>query len=554
MKPFPHPPSFSPDKLASSWQTDDALRFLVDAIPNAALLTNKEGVILQANAESERLLGYPQDGLKGCSVDALVPERYRSQHPAFRGEYAHKAEARPMGHGRELYALRRDGTEVPVEIGLNPIKTADDLMIVAVIVDITERKKSEEAMRTLNADLEQRVLRRTAMLQTFLESLPGLYVVLTPTFDIVAASNAYLSATMTKREAITGRNLFDVFPDNPNEGGSTATTELRLSLHHVLENAEAHTMPIVRYDIRDDAGRFEERYWSPINSPILDENRRVQFIIHRVEDVTAFMQQRMRQTSKAELTQTQREQMEAEIFVSSLKVQEVNRQLEAANKELEAFSYSVSHDLRAPLRAIDGFSLAVAEDYGSLLPEEGRRYLEIIRQGAQRMGTLIDDLLTFSRLSRRPLAVSPVEMNTLVRNVLAELSAQHDRRIVEIRQGDLPPASGDLALLKQVWLNLLSNAFKYTRRRNPAIIEIGAILQDGETVYFVRDNGTGFDMRYADKLFGVFQRLHRAEDYEGTGVGLAIVQRVVHRHGGRAWADAKEDHGATFYFTLGDHS
>lgn len=554
MKPFPHPPSFSPDKLASSWQTDDALRFLVDAIPNAALLTNKEGVILQANAESERLLGYPPDGLKGCSVDSLVPERYRRQHPAFRGDYAHKAEARPMGHGRELYALRRDGTEVPVEIGLNPIKTAADLMIVAVIVDITERKKSEEAMRTLNADLEHRVQERTAMLQAFLESLPGLYLVLTPHFDIVAVSNAYLSATMTRREEIVGRNIFDVFPDNPNEGGSKATSDLRASLHYVLQNAEAHTMAIVRYDIRDPDGKFEERYWSPINSPVLGADHEVRFIIHRVEDVTAFMRQKPPETDDDRLNRIQREHMEAEIFDSSRKVQEINHKLEAANKELEAFSYSVSHDLRAPLRAIDGFSLAVAEDYGTLLPEEGRRYLQVIREGAQRMGALIDDLLAFSRLSRRPLKVAPIEMNSLLRDVMEEISIQQEGRTVDIRQGDLPPASGDIALLRQVWLNLLSNALKYTRRRDPAIIEIGSTLQGDEIVYFIRDNGTGFDMRYVEKLFGVFQRLHRAEEYEGTGVGLAIVQRVVHRHGGRVWADGKEDHGATFYFTLGDHS
>jgi len=313
-------------------------------------------------------------------------------------------------------------------------------------------------------------------------------------------------------------------------------------------------MAIVRYDIRNPDGEFEERYWSPINSPVLGSDNEVRYIIHRVEDVTAFMQQRPMATDDGSLSQIQREHMEAEIFGSSRKVQEVNRQLEAANRELEAFSYSVSHDLRAPLRAIDGFSLAVAEDYGTLLPEEGRRYLQVIREGAQRMGALIDDLLAFSRLSRRPLKVAPIEMNKLVNNVLEELLPLEGNRVVEICNGDLPAASGDTTLLRQVWFNLLSNALKYTRRRSPAVIEIGSAWQDKELVYFVRDNGTGFDMRYVDKLFGVFQRLHRAEDYEGTGVGLAIVQRVVHRHGGRVWADGKEDHGATFYFTLGDQS
>jgi light-regulated signal transduction histidine kinase (bacteriophytochrome) len=225
-------------------------------------------------------------------------------------------------------------------------------------------------------------------------------------------------------------------------------------------------------------------------------------------------------------------------------------QLEEANRELEAFSYSVSHDLRAPLRAVDGFSQAVVEDFGPQLPEEGRRQLQTIRHAAQRMGELIDDLLTFSRLSRQPLKKQTVNTEELVHAALAEVGAQGEGRKVQIKFGDLPPCEGDRSLLKQVWINLLSNAFKYSRKRAEAIIEIGCTDQNGEKVYFVRDNGSGFDMRYADKLFRVFQRLHRAEEFEGTGVGLAIVQRIVHRHGGRVWVDAAVDRGAAFYFTL----
>ena len=234
------------------------------------------------------------------------------------------------------------------------------------------------------------------------------------------------------------------------------------------------------------------------------------------------------------------------------RVLERTEQLEAANKELEAFSYSVSHDLRAPLRTMDGFSQAVLEDYGPQLPEEGRRYLQTISKGAQRMGALIDDLLEFARLSRQVLKTQTVAMDMLVQTVLEELNPPQQDRKIEIHTGELPPCLGDSALLKQVWLNLISNALKYTRKCKPAaIVEIGCIVLNDTNTYFVRDNGTGFDMQYAHKLFGVFQRLHRAEDYEGTGVGLAIVQRVVHRHGGRVWAQASVDHGATFYFTLG---
>jgi light-regulated signal transduction histidine kinase (bacteriophytochrome) len=199
---------------------------------------------------------------------------------------------------------------------------------------------------------------------------------------------------------------------------------------------------------------------------------------------------------------------------------------------------------------VDGFSQAVLEDFGPTLPAEGRRQLQVIRESAQRMGELIDDLLTFSRLSRLPLTMQTVMTESLVRAILADMKAEYAGRQVDIQIGDLPPCEGDPALLKQVWVNLLSNALKYSRRREAAVIEIGCVKTGGVDAFFVRDNGTGFDMRYAGKLFGVFQRLHRAEDYEGTGVGLAIVQRIVHRHGGRVWAEAAVDRGATFHFTL----
>ena len=232
------------------------------------------------------------------------------------------------------------------------------------------------------------------------------------------------------------------------------------------------------------------------------------------------------------------------------RVEQRTAELLAANRELEAFSYSVSHDLRAPLRAIDGFSQAVVEDFGPSLPEDGRRQLRIISESAQRMGELIDDLLAFSRLSRQPLNKRPINAGRLAREVWDSLADDRRDREVEISFGDLPACAGDPALLRQVWFNLLANALKYSRRRSVTRIEVGASAGDRGIAYYVRDNGAGFDMRYADKLFGVFQRLHRAEEYEGTGVGLAIVRRIIDRHGGQVWAEAAPDRGATFYFTL----
>jgi light-regulated signal transduction histidine kinase (bacteriophytochrome) len=185
------------------------------------------------------------------------------------------------------------------------------------------------------------------------------------------------------------------------------------------------------------------------------------------------------------------------------------------------------------------------------LPDDGRRYLQTIREGAQKMGALIDDLLTFARLNRQGLSKRSFDTGALVRGVLDELGSPWPERKVEVRVGELPASLGDPALLKQVWMNLLSNALKYTRKRATALVEVGCNTTDGIETFFVRDNGTGFDMRFADKLFGVFQRFHRAEDYEGTGVGLAIVQRIIHRHNGLIWAEATVDKGAEFFFTLG---
>jgi PAS domain S-box-containing protein len=476
---------------------------------------------------------------------------------------------------------------------------------------------------------------------------------------IVAVSDAYLKATMTKREKILGRGLFEVFPDNPDDPTATGVRNLKASLNRVLANRVPDTMAVQKYDIRrpeSEGGGYEERYWSPVNSPVLGADGKVAYIIHRVEDVTAFVLQRraeealreneerlrlmvtsvkdyaifmldpeghimswnegaerikgytageiigqhfsrfyplediqrgkpvhelevavsegrledegwrvrkdgsrfwanvvitavrdkagtLRGFSKVTRDLTERKRAEEEIKKSNVK-------LEAANKELDAFTYSVAHDLRAPLRAIDGFSRILLEDHAPTLTPEAQHYLNVVRKNSQHMGLLIDDLLAFSRLSRQPLRKQLVTPGDLVRQCVDELHAEQDGRRVDITIGDLPPCHADPALLKQVWLNLVSNALKYTRKQELALIAVGCQQQDGATAYFVKDNGVGFDMQYADKLFGVFQRLHRAEDYEGTGVGLAIVHRIIHRHGGRVWAEGAINQGATFFFTF----
>ncbi len=229
----------------------------------------------------------------------------------------------------------------------------------------------------------------------------------------------------------------------------------------------------------------------------------------------------------------------------------VMKDLQNAGREMEAFSYSVSHDLRAPLRAIDGFSRILEEEYGQKLDAEGKRILGVIRHNTVTMAELIDDLLAFSRLSRQPVDRTDVDMTALARHAYAEAARDAGSRNIEFDLHELPPASGDLAMLRQVFANLLSNAVKFTGPRAVARIEVGCTEEGDGCVYYVKDNGVGFDDRYAGKLFGVFQRLHLASEFDGTGVGLAIVQRVVQRHGGRVWAESVAGSGATFYFTLG---
>ncbi|MDB6127489.1 MAG: hypothetical protein JWM35_1385 [Verrucomicrobia bacterium] len=430
--------------------------------------------------------------------------------------------------------LCKDGTYRWLQWNARPV--VPDRVIFATARDVTDRKRVEQIH---------------LQFRSLFESLPGLYLVLTPRFKIVAVSDAYVKSAMTTRAALLEQDLFEAFPDNPDDSAATGVVNLRASLERVLETGATDTMAVQKYDVRRPDGTYEERFWSPINSPVFGADRQVEYIIHRVEDVTDFVRQKTREGAVPDL-QSRLNLMEAEIFKNSHQLQAANQQLQAVNGELEAFSYSVSHDLRAPLRHIDGFANLLTKHAAGSFDEKSRRYVEVISEAARKMGRLIDDLLSFSRMGRVQMKHSLVDQNDLVASVIRDGRFDRPERPIEWHIAPLPTVSGDAALLRQVWSNLIGNAVKYSGRVPAPRIEIGTqpAATPGEQVFFIRDNGAGFDMRYVEKLFGVFQRLHSEAEFEGTGIGLANVRRIVTRHRGRVWAEGSPEAGAVFYFSL----
>lgn len=356
---------------------------LFENSPDAIILVDHTGRIVRINAQAEALFGFTRVELIGRNVDVLIPERYRVRHSGHLTGYFAAPHARAMGVGLELFGLRKDGSEFPVDIMLSSLETDEGTQALAVIRDVTNRKQVEGRIQKLNEELKNRA-----------------------------------------------------------------------------------------------------------------------------------------------------------------------DQLEVANKELEAFSYSVSHDLRAPLRHVDGFVDMLTKHSAEKLDERGNRYLKIIADSARQMGMLIDELLVFSRMGRVEMRQAKVEMDLLVKEAVDAMKMDIKDRHISWKIASLPEVKADASMIRQVWINLIANAVKYTRPRDPAEIEIGCFDEDNKSVFFIRDNGVGFDMQYAGKLFGVFQRLHRADEFEGTGIGLANVQRIISRHGGRTWAEGKINQGATFFFSL----
>ncbi len=544
---------------------ESELRFrtMANSIPQLAWIASADGSVNWYNDRWYEYTGTTFDSMQGWGWrDVFHP----SEFPRVVAEWeAAVAAGKPLA--TETSIRGADGVFRTFLTRVEPVIDSDGKAYqwFGTNTDVDALKRAEDKIRAMNVELEERVAQRTLQLEaanvqlqqsraeinSIFESLPGLYLVLTPDLTIVSVSDAYLEATLTTREGIVGRNLFDVFPDNPDDIDADGETNLLASLNRVRQNLIPDIMAIQKYDVRRPDGTFEERYWSPINSPVFGADRRIKYIVHRVEEVTEFVLQKSKSLDASNDLTGRLQQMEAEVFHSAQQLQATNQRLEAANRELEAFSYSVSHDLRAPLRGVDGYVRMIKEDFADRLDEEGNRMLDVVSNEARRMGRLIDDLLTFSRLSRQPLQRSSIDMTQLAQSVYDSVTVDVTAQ-PRLCLHAMPTVSGDIAMLRQVYVNLLGNAVKFSSHETEPTIEVGCTTRGGNTVYYVRDNGVGFDEKYSNKLFAVFQRLHSEEEFQGTGVGLALVQRIVHRHAGKVWAESKLGEGATFYFTIPD--
>ena len=657
---------------------EERFRLAVQSAPSGIVMTDAKGRILLVNKQIEKYFGYSQEELIGRLIEILVPQRFRGKHPTFRKDFGKNPEARPMGAGRDLFGLRKDGSEFPIEIGLSPTHTGSGMLVLSTVVDISERKRMEMELREseerfrLMADSAPVMIwiSDTSTLCTFFnkpwleftgrtmkEEIGNGWAKGVHPEDFQSCLNTYLSSfynhepfqmeyrlrrhdgeyrwvlnigvphfgpnqsfmgyigsciDITERKAAEEQirqfnleleqrvadataELEATNEDLEDEVEQHRTTSEGLRLHSAIVSNMSEGVCLVRAlngEIVYTNDKFEQMFGYESGELF---GRHISVVYYAIpgrsaQEVAVDIMSEVRQRgdvviethnvkkggtpfwSRAHISTfdhpefgtvwlaihediTERRQAEQEIQKLNTELEErVQRrtaELETSNRELESFSYSVSHDLSAPLRTIDGFSHFLLEEYGNQLDRQAQDYLQRMRAASQNMAHLIDALLNLARMTRREMQREVVNLSGLAVGISLDLQRAEPDRKVEFTMAEGIMATGDPHLLRVVLENLLGNAWKFTSKHQQAHVEFGVKDEEGKRVYFVRDDGAGFEMKYVNKLFGAFQRLHLKTDYPGTGIGLATVQRISHRHGGKAWAQGEVENGATFFFTLG---
>ncbi len=499
-------------------ESRELYRQIVETASEGIWLTDTDWNLAFVNARMGEMLGYEVHELIGMNVEAFT-------FPADKEAFELRKQSREEGVSQVYQAnlRRKDGSELCALFSAGSLTSekGEFMGSLSMVTDITDRVRAQRALR----EHERRLAR-------LMKNLPGM------------AYRGLIDAHWTMEFVSDGCEQLTGYPPSKIIGNPDLTYVSLIhpdDLHNTC-SAIATAMKnheVFRHVYRIYTADGTQKWVWEQGQGIYSAEGDIVALEGFITDIT--------------------EQKEAEDEIIRLneelesRVERRTGELEQANRELESFSYSVSHDLRAPLRGIDGFMRILEEDFAADLPEDGLRYLNLVRKNAQKMGQLIDDLLNFSRMNRQAIRLVQVDPTKIAREALDTLRDESEGRRLSISIGELPQAKADPALLRQVFVNLLSNALKFSRDREESRIEVRSRIDaDKGIVYSVKDNGVGFDMRYKDKLFGVFQRLHRAEDYEGTGVGLALIQRIIHRHGGQIWVEAEPDKGATFSFTLGE--